>query len=215
MRFPNGAPPRQRRRPRGISKIIYHADGQRVACAVVDFPRNQSARLHREFFKPRAAFGEMAQSEMQDGEGDNGCSGPATCRSHHWTFNFADCGCGALHQAAWNVDRQSSCKSPCNEKGLAGVRDNASTCQRFRGMLRSKCVGEAGAWLRDAQKSGLYAMQRFARTARRDIDAVRNAITEPWSNGQTEGQINRLKALKRAMYGRAGPELLRARLLPV
>ena len=66
-----------------------------------------------------------------------------------------------------------------------------------------------------SQKSGLYAMQRFARTARRDIDAVRNAITEPWSNGQTEGQINRLKALKRAMYGRAGPELLRARLLPV
>ena len=86
---------------------------------------------------------------------------------------------------------------------------------RFRGMLRSKSVDKLGAWLRDAQKSGLYAMQRFARTAQRDIDAVRNAITEPWSNGQTEGQINRLKALKRTMYGRAGPELLRARLLPV
>lgn len=46
------------------------------------------------------------------------------------------------------------------------------------------------------------------------IDAVRNAITEPWSNGQTEGQINHLKTLKRTMYGRAGSELLRARLLP-
>lgn len=85
---------------------------------------------------------------------------------------------------------------------------------RFRGMLKSKSVGKLGSWLKDAQKSGLYAMQRFARTAQRDIDAVRNAITEPWSNGQTEGQINRLKALKRTMYGRAGPELLRARLLP-
>ena len=85
---------------------------------------------------------------------------------------------------------------------------------RFRGMLKSKSVGKLGVWLKDAQKSGLYAMQRFARTAQRDIDAVRNAITEPWSNGQTEGQINRLKALKRTMYGRAGPELLRARLLP-
>jgi hypothetical protein len=41
--------------------------------------------------------------------------------------------------------------------------------------------------------------------------AVRNAVTERWSNGQTEGQINRLKTLKRAMYGRARPELLRAR----
>ena len=38
------------------------------------------------------------------------------------------------------------------------------------------------------------------RTLRRDIDAARNAVTESWSNGQTEGQINRLKTLKRAMY---------------
>jgi transposase len=58
-------------------------------------------------------------------------------------------------------------------------------------------------------------MQRFARTLRRDIDAVRNAIAESRGNGQTEGQINRLKALKRATYGRAGPELLRTRMLPL
>ena len=58
-------------------------------------------------------------------------------------------------------------------------------------------------------------MQRFARTLRRDIDAMRNAITEHWSNGQTEGQINRLKTIKRAMYGRAGRERLHARLLPL
>jgi transposase len=49
----------------------------------------------------------------------------------------------------------------------------------------------------------------------RDIDAVRNAIAEPWSSGQAEGQINRLKTLKRAMFGRAGIELLRARMLPL
>jgi transposase len=50
---------------------------------------------------------------------------------------------------------------------------------------------------------------------RQDIDAVRNAIFEPWSNGQVEGQINRLKTLKRAMYGRASVELLRARMMPL
>lgn len=55
---------------------------------------------------------------------------------------------------------------------------------------------------------------RFARVLRRDIDAVSNAIELPWSNGQAKGQINRLKILKRGMYGRAGPELLRARMLP-
>jgi hypothetical protein len=57
-------------------------------------------------------------------------------------------------------------------------------------------------------------MRRFAKTLRQDIDAVQNAVTEPWSNGQTEGQINRLKTLKRSMYGRASIELLRARMLP-
>jgi transposase len=86
---------------------------------------------------------------------------------------------------------------------------------RFRGILRSKNAAKLGVWLTDVHQSGLYAMQRFARTLRRDIDAMRNAIAESWSNGQTEGQISRLKALKRATYGRAGPELLRARMLPL
>jgi hypothetical protein len=52
---------------------------------------------------------------------------------------------------------------------------------------------------------------RFARTLNRDIDAVRNAIELPWSNGQVGGQINRLETLKRAMYDRAGRELLLAK----
>ncbi len=55
---------------------------------------------------------------------------------------------------------------------------------------------------------------RFAGTFNRDFDAVKNAVEIPWSNGQAEGQINRLKTLKRAMYGRAGPELLLTRMLP-
>ena len=61
----------------------------------------------------------------------------------------------------------------------------------------------------------IYALQRFVRTLNGDLDAVRNAVTERWSNGQTEGQISRLKALKRAMYGRAGVSLLRARMMPL
>jgi transposase len=53
------------------------------------------------------------------------------------------------------------------------------------------------------------------RALRHEIEAVRNAVLEPSRNGQTEGQINRLKTLKRAMYGRAGVDLLRARLMPL
>ncbi|MBV9750111.1 MAG: transposase [Acetobacteraceae bacterium] len=86
---------------------------------------------------------------------------------------------------------------------------------RFRGLLRGGEAAKLKAWLRDARASGIGALQRFARQLSRDLEAVRNAVTEPWSNGQTESQINKLKTLKRAMYGRAGAELLRARLLPL
>ena len=86
---------------------------------------------------------------------------------------------------------------------------------RFRGLLRGGTAEELDAWLIAARASGIYGMQRFARTIRQDIQAVRNAVLEPWSNGQTEGQINKLKTLKRAMYGRASVDLLRARMAPL
>ncbi|AWM29290.1 transposase [Sinorhizobium fredii] len=75
---------------------------------------------------------------------------------------------------------------------------------RFRGIFRSRDPGKLDSWIDDA-----------ARVLHRDLDAVYNAIELPWSNGQAEGQINRLKTIKRAMYGRAGPQLLRARILPL
>ena len=85
---------------------------------------------------------------------------------------------------------------------------------RFKGIFRGQQSGPLDAWIDNAIESNIIPIMRFARTLHRDIDAVRNAIELPWSNGQAEGQINRLKTLKRAMYGRAGPELLRARMLP-
>jgi transposase len=86
---------------------------------------------------------------------------------------------------------------------------------RFRGLLRGRDASKLDGWLNDACGSGLDGIRRLAHYLRRDIEAVRNAISESWSNGQTEGQINRLKALERAMYGRARTELLRARMLPL
>ena len=86
---------------------------------------------------------------------------------------------------------------------------------RFRGIMCSGNIEKLTAWIDDVLQSGIYAMQRFGKSLRQDLDAVRNAMTEPWSNGQAEGQINRLKTLKRGMYGRAGVDLLRARMLPL
>jgi transposase len=86
---------------------------------------------------------------------------------------------------------------------------------RFRGLLRGGTGEKLDTWLDDARKCGIYGMRRFARTLRQELEAVRNAVLEPWSNGQTEGQISRLKMLKRAMYGRAGVNLLRTRMMPL
>jgi transposase len=86
---------------------------------------------------------------------------------------------------------------------------------RFRGIFRGSDPSKLDGWLDDAHYTGLYGIRRFVRFLRRDVEAVRNAIRETWSNGQTEGQINRLKTLKRSMYGRAGTVLLRARMLPL
>jgi transposase len=69
------------------------------------------------------------------------------------------------------------------------------------------------AWLADARASGVRAAETFAAGLEQDGAAVRAALTTPWSNGQTEGQVTRLKLLKRQMYGRAGLDLLRHRVL--
>ena len=72
---------------------------------------------------------------------------------------------------------------------------------------------ELHTWLADARRSGVRAVETFAAGLEQDGAAVRAALATPWSNGQTEGQVTRLKLMKRQMYGRAGFDLLRRRVL--
>jgi len=69
-------------------------------------------------------------------------------------------------------------------------------------------------WIEQTKRSEFGPLVRFAYGLQKDIGAVAAAVDTPWSSGQVEGQINRLKMIKRQMYGRAGFELLRARVLP-
>jgi len=62
-------------------------------------------------------------------------------------------------------------------------------------------------------QSGCVELGGFAAGLRQDEAAVGAALTTPWSNGPVEGQVNRLKVIKRQMYGRAGLRLLRARVV--
>jgi transposase len=68
-------------------------------------------------------------------------------------------------------------------------------------------------WLADADASGVPVIETFAAGLRGDSGAIGAALTTPWSNGQTEGQVNRLKLIKRQMFGHASFELLRRRVL--
>lgn len=68
-------------------------------------------------------------------------------------------------------------------------------------------------WIEAVELTELKALKQFARGLLRDFEAVYAACCSPWSNGQVEGQVNRLKFIKRQMYGRANFDLLRLRVL--
>lgn len=80
-------------------------------------------------------------------------------------------------------------------------------------LVRQRQPDQLDPWIEQALQSRLSPFQRFAKRLREDYDAVKASVTLPWSNGQTEGQINGLKMLKRQMFGRAGMALLSRRFL--
>jgi transposase len=85
---------------------------------------------------------------------------------------------------------------------------------RFRAALTAEESTQLRQWIEGAKRSEFGAVVRFAYGLQKDISAVAASVDTSWSTGQVEGQINRLKAIKRQMYGRAGFELLRSRVLP-
>jgi transposase len=85
--------------------------------------------------------------------------------------------------------------------------------QRFLLLVRQRDLNALDGWLSECLSSGVPELANFASGLQQDEAAVRAALTLPWSSGQVEGQITRLKLLKRQMYGRASFTLLRQRVL--
>jgi transposase len=85
--------------------------------------------------------------------------------------------------------------------------------QRFVEMITESRSDALDQWLTDVLACDIAALRHFARSLRQDYAAVQAALTFKWSNGQVEGQVNRLKVIKRVMYGRAKFDLLRLRVL--
>jgi hypothetical protein len=110
--------------------------------------------------------------------------------------------------------------------GCPGYAVMRSLMMGFRAVLKQsppatttptpiRTVAALHRWMDRARASGIAMIQHFESRLQRDILAVEAAVTDRWSNGPVEGQVNRLKTIKRQMYGRAGVELLRARLIPL
>jgi transposase len=85
--------------------------------------------------------------------------------------------------------------------------------QAFGALLRGRGLEHLDPWLQQAAAAGIPELRRFVGGIERDYAAVANALRYPYSQGQVEGQITRLKLLKRAMYGRAKADLLQLRVL--
>ena len=85
--------------------------------------------------------------------------------------------------------------------------------ETFLQMVRERTGEQLDAWLGAVQASHLNAFQSFVAGIQQDKDAVLAGLTLPWSNGPLEGNVNRLKLIKRSMYGRAEIDLLKLRVL--
>jgi transposase len=78
----------------------------------------------------------------------------------------------------WLLTPRQAAKVDALKNASADFTAMRRPAMRFRAILRSKDIQKFGVWLDDAQQFGIYAMQRFTRTVRRDLDAVTNALIE-------------------------------------
>jgi transposase len=122
--------------------------------------------------------------------------------------------------AAWLALRRPERRNAGEAERLARLRDRDTSlaeavdlAEEFAGLVRARQPERLGPWLTRARDGRLPAFRGFAKRLGADEAAVQAAAIHPWSTGQVEGQINRLKTIKRQMYGRAKLDLLGRRFL--
>ena len=122
--------------------------------------------------------------------------------------------------ATWLLLRRADKRGKEDQALLACMRAQApdldaavGLAEAFTSLVRDRAPDRLDPWLKRAADGAVQQLQRFAKRLSADYDAVRAALMLDWSNGPVEGQINRLKTIKRQMYGRANLDLLERRFL--
>lgn len=126
----------------------------------------------------------------------------------------------SLRSLSWFIMKREEKRTQKEEEiltqisvGQTKIATTISLARTFAAIIRQQQPEELVSWLEKANKSGYRTWQNFAAGIQQDHQAVHAALTYSWSNGPTEGHVNRLKYLKRMMYGRAKEDLLRKRVL--
>jgi hypothetical protein len=120
-------------------------------------------------------------------------------------------GCQELLEDTSVLNWRRTCKDPFVEQWeqiLSWMQADPT-----RTSMRKRNYQQLRSWMEEANESGISELKSFVAGIERDYDAVKEALRLPWSQGVTEGKVNKLKTIKRQMYGRAGFPLLRQRLL--
>ena len=123
-------------------------------------------------------------------------------------------------RATWLVLRREAQRTADDAQQLAQIRAQSAElteaidlAEDFTTLVRQRQPAQLDPWLKRATSSTLDALRRFATGLSEDYAAVKAGVTLPWSSGPVEGHINRLKMLKRQMFGRAKLDLLSRRFL--
>jgi len=123
-------------------------------------------------------------------------------------------------RATWLVLRRETQRTEAEAQQLTqlqaqspAVAEAIDLAQDFAALVRQRQPAQLDPWLKRATTSAADAVRRFATGLYEDYEAVKAGVTLPWSSGPVEGHINRLKMLKRQMFGRARLDLLRRRFL--
>ena len=126
----------------------------------------------------------------------------------------------SARQTGWLLFRPDLCQKDWHKEyaeELCRTNNEVETAKNltadFYELMKNGNIESLKEWLAQAADSGINEMMSFAKGIRQDLAAVEAAIETQWSNGQVEGQVNRLKTIKRTMYGRAKFDLLRAKVL--
>jgi transposase len=116
-----------------------------------------------------------------------------------------------IDKAQLTTEQQQQIEQICG--GSSELAKAYRLCQDFAEMLRERKAEDLKPWLECAKASQIPELQGLAKSMQQDYPAIYAACWQPWSQGQVEGSVNRLKCIKRQLYGRANFDLLRRRVL--